>query len=290
MDIGVLLTPVLTGITLGMAYVVMAVGLTFILGMLDIPNFAHGALYALGAYLTYTVMQVVPSFWVGLVVAPVLVAGVAMASELWGIRPLYAAGLYPQLLFTFALSLVIRELIILIWSPVGMSVIPPKLLAGAVDLGVTYYPTYRLFLIFFAGAIVLGVWLFLERTKYGAIIRAGIENKEMVSALGINIHRLFTFVFGLGAGLAGLGGALILPLRGTNPDMGLDILPTCFVVVVVGGMGNFPGAIVAGLLIGISQSVIVYFLPQASMVSIFVVMAVVLLIRPQGLFGEEGRK
>ncbi|MBW2147864.1 MAG: branched-chain amino acid ABC transporter permease [Deltaproteobacteria bacterium] len=290
MDIGVLLTPVLTGITLGMAYVVMAVGLTFILGMLDIPNFAHGAFYALGAYLTFTVMQVVPSFWVGLVVAPVLVAGVAMASELWGIRPLYAAGLYPQLLFTFALSLVIRELIILIWSPVGMSVIPPKLLAGAVDLGVTYYPTYRLFLIFFAGAIVLGVWLFLERTKYGAIIRAGIENKEMVSALGINIHRLFTFVFGLGAGLAGLGGALILPLRGTNPDMGLDILPTCFVVVVVGGMGNFPGAIVAGLLIGISQSVIVYFLPQASMVSIFVVMAVVLLIRPQGLFGEEGRK
>lgn len=290
MDIGVLLTPVLTGITLGMAYVIMAVGLTFILGMMDIPNFAHGALYALGAYFAFTVMHLFSSFWVALLVAPVLVAAVAMAIELWGLRRLYGAGLYPQLLFLFAVSLVIRELIILIWSPVGMSVIPPKMLAGAVNLGVTYYPTYRLFLIFFAGAIVLGVWLFLERTRYGAIIRAGIENKEMVSAIGINVHRLFTFTFGFGAGLAGLGGALILPLRGTNPDMGLDILPTCFVVVVVGGMGNFPGAIVAGLLIGLSQSMTVYFWPQASMVSIFVVMALVLIIRPQGLFGEEGRK
>jgi branched-chain amino acid transport system permease protein len=181
-------------------------------------------------------------------------------------------------------------LIILVWSPVGVSVVPPKLFAGAVNLGVTYYPTYRLFLILFAGAIVLGVWLFLERTTYGAIIRAGIENKEMVSAIGVNVHRLFTLTFGLGAGLAGLGGALILPLRGTNPDMGVDILPTCFVVVVVGGMGNFPGAIVAGLLIGISQSVIVYFWPAASMVSIFLVMTAVLLIRPMGLFGVEGRR
>ncbi|MFQ6672384.1 MAG: branched-chain amino acid ABC transporter permease [Candidatus Tectimicrobiota bacterium] len=290
MDIGVLVTPLLTGITLGMVYVIMAVGLTFILGMLDIPNFAHGALYALGAYLAFTVMQVVPNFWVALVVAPLLVAAVGMATELWGIRALYGAGLYPQLLFTFALSLVIRELIILIWSPVGMSTMPPELLRGAVNLGVTYYPTYRLFLMLFAGGIVLAVWLFLERTKFGAIIRAGIENKEMVSALGINVHRLFTFTFGLGAGLAGLGGALIFPLRGTNPDMGLDILTTCFVVVVVGGMGNFPGAIVAGLFIGVSQSAIVYFWPRASMVSIFFVMAVVLLLRPQGFFGEEGRK
>ena len=290
MDIGVLITPLLTGITLGMAYVIMAVGLTFILGMMDIPNFAHGALYALGAYFTFTIMDLVSSFWLGLLIAPFLVAVVAMVCELWGIRRLYSAGLYPQLLFLFAVSLVLRELIIIVWSPVGMSVVPPKLLAGAVNLGVTYYPTYRLFLIFFAGAIVFGVWLFLERTKYGAIIRAGIEKKEMVSALGIDVHRLFTLTFGFGAGLAGLGGALILPLRGTNPDMGSDILPTCFVVVVVGGMGNFPGAIVAGLLIGISQSVIVYFWPQASMVSIFIVMAVILLLRPQGLFGEEGRK
>lgn len=290
MDIGALVTPVLTGITLGMAYVIMTVGLTFILGMMDIPNFAHGALYALGAYFAFTIMKLVPSFWVALLVAPVLVAGVAMACERWGVRLLYTAGLYPQLLFLFAVSLVIRELIILVWSPIGMSVIPPKLFAGALNLGVTYYPTYRLFLILFAGAIVLGTWLFLERTRYGALIRAGIENKEMVSALGIDVHRLFTFTFGLGAGLAGLGGALILPLRGTNPDMGVDILPTCFVVLVVGGMGNFPGAIVAGLLIGISQSVIVYFWPQASMVSIFMVMAVVLLIRPEGLFGEEGRR
>jgi branched-chain amino acid transport system permease protein len=290
MEIGALVSPLLTGVTLGMIYVVMAIGLTFILGMLDIPNFAHGALFALGAYLTFTIMRVIPSFWVGLLVAPLLVAIIGMAIEMGGVRLLYKAGLYPQLLLLFAVSLVIREVIILIWGTVGFSIMPPDLLGGAVNLGVTYYPTYRLFIILFAGLIVVGVWLFLERTRYGAIIRAGIENKEMVNALGINIQRLFTYTFGLGAGLAGIGGALILPLRGTNTDMGTDILPTCFVVVVVGGMGNFPGAIVAGLLIGISQGVIVYFWPSASLVSMFFVMTLILLIRPQGLFGEEGRK
>lgn len=290
MNLEIFATSMLTGISQGMVYVIMAVGLSIILGMMDIPNFAHGVLYQLGAYSTFAVMAVVPSFTVALLVAPLLVAVVGLAAESLGLRRIYASGLFPQLLFLYAFSLVLRETIIIIWGTAGMSIMPPQILQGTVDLGITDYPLYRLFLIVFAAFIVWTVWLFLTKTRYGAIVRAGIENKEMVSALGINVQRLFSFIFALGAGLAGLGGALITPLRGTNADMGTDILPVCFVVVVIGGLGNFQGAIVAGLLVGITQTFFVWFWPAASLVSIFFLMAAVLVVRPQGLFGEEGRK
>jgi len=290
MNLEIFATSMLTGISQGMVYVIMAVGLSIILGMMDIPNFAHGVLYQLGAYSTFAVMAVVPSFTVALLVAPLLVAVVGLAAESLGLRRIYASGLFPQLLFLYAFSLVLRETIIIIWGTAGMSIMPPKILQGTVNLGITDYPLYRLFLIVFAAFIVWTVWLFLTKTRYGAIVRAGIENKEMVSALGINVQRLFSFIFALGAGLAGLGGALITPLRGTNADMGTDILPVCFVVVVIGGLGNFQGAIVAGLLVGITQTFFVWFWPAASLVSIFFLMAAVLVVRPQGLFGEEGRK
>ena len=290
MTLEIFVTSLLTGISLGMVYVIMAVGLSIILGMMDIPNFAHGVLYQLGAYSTFAVMAVVPSFTVALLVVPLVVAVVGLAAESLGLRRIYASGLYPQLLFLYAFSLVLRETIIIIWGTAGMSIMPPKILQGTVDLGITEYPVYRLFLIVFAAFIVWAVWLFLTKTRYGAIVRAGIENKEMVSALGINVQRLFSFIFALGAGLAGLGGALITPLRGTNADMGTDILPVCFVVVVIGGLGNFQGAIVAGLLVGLTQNFIVWFWPAASLVSIFFLMAAVIVVRPQGLFGEEGRK
>ena len=290
MNLDIFATSLLTGISLGMVYVMMAVGLSIILGMMDIPNFAHGVMYQLGAYTTFAVLAVIPSFTVALLLVPVVVAVVGLLTEYFGLRRLYASGLYPQLLFLFAFSLVLRETIIIIWGSAGMSLMPPAILQGTIDLGVTEYPVYRLFIIVFAALIVWAVWLFLSKTKYGAIVRAGIENKEMVSALGINVQRLFTFIFALGAGLAGLGGALISPLRGTNTDMGIDILPIAFVVVVIGGLGNFQGAIVAGLLVGITQNLIVWFWPAASLVSIFFLMALVLLIRPQGLFGMEGRK
>ncbi len=290
MTLEIFVTSLLTGISLGMVYVIMAVGLSIILGMMDIPNFAHGVLYQLGAYTTFAVMAFIPSFTVALLVVPLVVAVVGLAAESLGLRRIYASGLYPQLLFLYAFSLVLRETIIIIWGTAGMSIMPPKILQGTVDLGITEYPVYRLFLIVFAAFIVWAVWLFLTKTRYGAIVRAGIENKEMVSALGINVQRLFSFIFALGAGLAGLGGALITPLRGTNADMGTDILPVCFVVVVIGGLGNFQGAIVAGLLVGLTQNFIVWFWPAASLVSIFFLMAAVIVVRPQGLFGEEGRK
>ena len=268
-----------------MLYALMGLGLSLITGVLNIPNFAHGALFAVGAYLLVTTVNAIGNFWLALVVAPVGVALLGLAIEYAGIRRLYAAGHDYQLLFTFGLALILSESIILIWGPVGYSHLPPQILRGGLDLGFTMYPKYRIFVMVAAGLLVLLTWLFLEKTRYGAIMRAGIENKEMVSLLGIDIHRLFTVAFALGAYLAGIAGALTAPIRGLNPGMGVDMLGIAFVVVALGGLGNLLGAIAAGLLIGVAQSIVATYWTEASAVVIYAVMVAVLLVRPQGLFG-----
>jgi branched-chain amino acid transport system permease protein len=280
-----LLSQLLNGVATGMLYALMGIGLSIITGILNIPNFAHGAMFAVGAYLIYTVIHAGGNFWLGLLLAPVGVALLGLLVEYGGIRPLYKAGHDYQLLLTFGLSLIITEGIIVVWGPIGMSQPPPPILRGGFDLGVTIYPRYRLFVMAMAGLLVLASWLFLEKTRYGAIMRAGIEDKEMVSLLGIDIHRLFTAAFAVGAYLAGIAGALTAPIRGLNPLMGVDMLGIAFVVVALGGLGNLPGAIVAGLMIGVAQSLVALVWPEASVTVIFAVMAAVLLVRPQGLFG-----
>jgi len=283
--ISLLFSQVLNGLATGMLYALMGIGLSIITGVLNIPNFAHGALFALGAYLLYTVIQLVGNFWLALVIAPLGVGLLGVLIEYGGIRPLYKVGHDYQLLLTFGLSLIVTEGIIIIWSPVGMSQLPPPLLRGGVDLGITFYPKYRLFVMVAAALLVFGAWLFLEKTRYGAIMRAGIEDKEMVSLLGIDIHRLFTAAFALGCVLAGIAGALTAPIRGLNPLMGVDMLGIAFVVVALAGLGNLLGSIAAGLLVGVAQSLVALFWPEASVAVIFAVMAAVLLVRPQGLFG-----
>lgn len=268
-----------------MLYALMGLGLSLITGVLNIPNFAHGALFAVGAYFLASTLHAVGNFWVALVLAPVGVALLGLAIEYGGIRPLYAAGHDYQLLFTFGLSLILSEGIIVVWGPIGFSQLPPSILRGGLDLGFTFYPKYRLFVMVMAGVLVLLTWLFLEKTRYGAIMRAGIENKEMVSLLGIDIHRLFTVAFALGAYLAGIAGALTAPIRGLSPSMGVDMLGIAFVVVALGGLGNLLGAIAAGLMIGVAQSIVALYWTEASVAVIFAVMAAVLLVRPQGLFG-----
>src|SRR3954449_4767129 len=191
-----------------MLYALMGLGLSLITGVLNIPNFAHGALFAIGAYFLVSVVGVLGNFWLGLFIAPLGVALLGLAIEWAGVRRLYSAGHDYQLLFTFGLALILNELIIVIWGPVGISHLPPAILRGGVDLGFTFYPKYRLFVMVMAGLLVVATWLFLEKTRYGAIMRAGIENKEMVSLLGIYIHRLFTASFAIGAYLAGIAGAL----------------------------------------------------------------------------------
>jgi branched-chain amino acid transport system permease protein len=280
-----LFTQVLNGVATGMLYALMGIGLAIITGVLNIPNFAHGALFAVGAYLLATALTVVDNFWLALVLAPLGVALLGILIEYAGIRPLYRAGHDYQLLLTFGLSLILTEGIIIVWGPIGMSQLPPPILRGGVDLGLTIYPKYRLFVMVMAGLLVLGAWLFFEKTRYGAIMRAGIENREMVALLGIDVHRLFTAAFALGAYLAGISGALTAPIRGLNPLMGVDMLGIAFVVVALGGLGNLPGAIVAGLMIGVAQSLVALVWTEASVAVIFAVMAVVLLVRPQGLFG-----
>ena len=268
-----------------MLYALMGLGLSLITGVLNIPNFAHGALFAVGAYLLATISAYLGNFWLGLLIAPIGVAFLGWVIEYAGIRRLYAAGHDYQLLFTFGLALILNELIIVIWGPVGISHLPPAILRGGVDLGFTFYPKYRLFVMAVAALLVVLTWLFLERTRYGAIMRAGIENQEMVSLLGIDIQRLFTAAFALGAYLAGIAGALTAPIRGLSPGMGVDMLGIAFVVVALGGLGNLLGAIAAGLLIGVAQAVVAAYWTEASTAVIFAVMAAVLLVRPQGLFG-----
>jgi branched-chain amino acid transport system permease protein len=279
----------LNGVVVGAIYVLMTIGLTIVFGMLNVINFAHGAVYALGAYFAYTVVVMVGnwtgSFWLAILLAPVGVAFVGAVMEVLLLRKVYDAVHEYQILLTFGLALVIQELIIMIWGPIGKSVPMPALLAGVIDLGVFAFPIYRIFLLVFIALVCFGVWLFIERTNYGAIIRAGIDNRDMVNCLGIDIYKAFTVVFAFGVGLAGLAGALALPMRGAQPLMGDTILTLAFVVLVIGGMGSFVGAILGGLIVGVVESMMILFWPEGTMISIFAAMALVILIRPRGLLG-----
>lgn len=278
---------IINGVVTGMIYALVGVGLTLILGVLNIPNFAHGVLFAFGAYILLSVLQVVGNFWLALLIAPFGVVLLGLLLELVGVRRLYTAHHDYQLLFLFAVALILQETIILIWGPIGTSVLPPEGLQGAVNLGLTVYPKYRLVVMGITAAIVAGTWLFLTRTNVGAIVRAGIENREMVAVLGIDIQKVFALTFGLGAWLAGVAGGLASPIMGLTPSMGFDILPIAFVIVVVAGLGSVPGAILAGILTGVAQSLTTIVFPEAANVVIYLLMGLMILVRPQGLFGKR---
>jgi len=277
---------VLNGMVTGMLYALMGVGLSLILGLLNIPNFAHRVLYALGAYVMISGAKAF-GFLGGLLAAIVAVAMLGAAIEYFGVRRLYRVHPDYILLLSFGLSLILTESIILVWGPVGITFQPPALLTGAVDLGVTAYPKYRLVVMVVTTVLVLGCYLFVTRTRYGAILRAGIEDKEMAAALGINIRRVFTLTFAAGTGLAGLGGALMTPVRGLLPTMGIDILPFAFFVVVLGGLGSLPGAILAGLLVGVVQSLMTAIWAPGADASVFALMTLGIIARPQGLLGQR---
>jgi branched-chain amino acid transport system permease protein len=277
-----------TGLVLGGILVLMAVGLSLIFGLMTVVNFSHGALYMLGAYVAFSVFGVTKSFWLSLVLAPLIVGALGLLVERVLIRPLYGRSPDDPLLLTFGLSLVIVETVKVIWGKVGLTVDPPRDLAGAVDLGFMNFPLYRLFVVAVTAAVLVGLWLLLEKTNIGLVIRAGTRDPLMVRALGVDLGRIWLIVFGLGIGLAGLAGVLAAPMRGVYAEMGVEIIIECFVVVVVGGMGSLPGAVVAGLLIGEIVSLTTFFAPKMAEIVVFLVMAVVLLVRPSGLFGEAG--
>jgi len=288
LSLSALLAQLFTGLVLGGILVLLAIGLSLIFGLMTVVNFAHGSLYMLGAYFGVFLLGLTKSFWVALVLAPLMAGVVGLLVERFLIRRLYGRGPDDPLLLTFGLSLVLVEAVKLVWGRIGLTLDPPRALSEAVNLGFMNFPVYRLFVMAVTGAVLLGLWLFLEKTNVGLIVRAGSRDALMVRALGIDLGRIWLLVFGLGVALAGFAGILAGPMRGVYAEMGVEIIIDCFVVVVVGGMGSLLGAVVAGLLIGEVVSLTTFFAPKLTEIVVFLVMGVVLLVRPSGLFGEAG--
>jgi branched-chain amino acid transport system permease protein len=277
-----------TGIALGAVYALLAVGLSLIFGMLTVVNFAHGAFFMVGAFLGIYFQTLTGSFALSLVITPLVVGSIGMLSERFLVRPLYGRGIDYPLLLTFGLSYVLIELMRVLFGIEGLPSSTPAALRGSVDLGIGRFPLYRLVLIGATATVVMGLWLVIEKTRFGLIIRAGSRDPEIVRVLGVDVAKVWLLVFGLGTAIAGLSGVLAAPTRAVNPEMGITVLAESFVVTVVGGMGSLMGAVVAGLLVGVVFSMTSLLAPEFAELSIFVLMALVLLVRPQGLFGKAG--
>ena len=276
----------LNGLAYGVLLFLLSVGLTLIFGMLDVVNLAHGSYYMLGAYAGLTVIAAMGSFWLALLVAPLVVALVGAAVERTCLRPLYRRGPLDQVLLTFGLIYVFEDFVKWIWGGRIRSIPTPALFSGSVTVLGATIPSYRLFVIGVGLAMALVLWAIIEKTRLGAIIRAGVFDPEMTAGMGINIDRVFTGVFAFGAGLAGLSGVIAGPIQSAYPPMGASILVPALIVVVVGGLGSLKGSLAGSLIIGQAETFGKAWLPGASMLIIYVVMALVLLLRPQGLFGR----
>jgi branched-chain amino acid transport system permease protein len=278
----------MTGVALGAVYALLAIGLSLIFGMLTVVNFAHGAFFMVGAFLGVYSLGVTGNFWFSLLLVPLATGAIGLVCERFLVRPLYGRGIDYPLLLTFGLSYVLIDVMRFVFGIEGLPTSTPAALRGSVNLGFGHFPLYRLFLIAATAVIVLALWLFIEKTRYGLIIRAGSRDSEIVKVLGVDIAKVWLLVFGIGTAIAGLSGLLAAPTRAVNPEMGIPILAESFVVTVVGGMGSLPGAVVAGLLVGVVFAMTSLVAPEYAELSIFVLMAVVLLWRPQGFFGKAG--
>jgi branched-chain amino acid transport system permease protein len=276
----------LNGLVLGALYVLMALGLSIIFGMIGVINFAHGALFTLGAYTAFQLTGAL-GFTGGLVLAPVLVGVLGMLIEATLLRRLYEQDPLQGLLLTFGLAMLIEQGIRILWglSPKQFDV--PPALVGVVRIGGLTYSRYRSFILLAAVLLIVGLVLFLNKTPIGTIVRAGSRDPMMVRLLGISLAPVLTFVFGLGAALAAVAGVLSAPLAGVQPAMGVNVGTAAFVVVTIGGLGSFWGAVISGLLVGQVVSLSIYFQPRVAEASMYVLMAAVLLLRPRGLMGER---
>ncbi|MFT0532842.1 branched-chain amino acid ABC transporter permease [Castellaniella hirudinis] len=284
------LSQLFNGLTTGLLLALISTGLTIIYGTLGVINFAHGALFVVGGYAGYTVYGLTDSFVLAIAggSAVALVCGLVIERGL--MRKFYNRPPEDQILVTFGLSIILVEIIRGIYGGVSMSVTPPEWGIGIAKIGSLIYPMYRLETLAISAGTLLVLYWVLYRTSLGLVVRAGIEDSQMVDALGINIKRAFLLVFGLGAMAAGFAGVVNSPIVALTPDMGFRYLVESFVVVVIGGVGSFPGAIVGGIIAGEILSLTAMVNPQYSDVMLFVAMALVLVFRPQGLMGQEGRE
>jgi branched-chain amino acid transport system permease protein len=278
----------LAGLSSGMFIWLVASGLTLIFGVLGGLNFAHGSFYMLGAYFCFTALRLLGgNFWLGLLVGPLIVCGVGYIIERFFLRYVYRLALPYQLLLTFAFVLVFDDLVKILWG--GGSLGSPRVpgLGGSVEIFDRYFPTYNLFIIIVGPLVALGLWGLIEKTWYGRIIRASSSDREMASAIGVRVPALFTGVFVFGTWLGAMGGALAVPYVGLlTPGMGEAVIIDAFVVAVIGGLGSLKGAFLGALIIGLLSAFGTRYMPAFDMFLTFILMAAVLLLRPQGLFGK----
>jgi branched-chain amino acid transport system permease protein len=277
----------LLGIINGSFYAMLSLGLAVIFGLLNIINFAHGALFMVGAFVTWGLLTYLGiDYWGALICAPIIVGGFGLLLERVFIRHIYKLDILYGLLLTFGMAELLQGLFTNYFGSSGVSYNAPDVLNGVVNLGFMYMPVYRGFVIA-ASVIICGVvWFLIEKTRLGALLRAATENPTLVQSFGVNVPRLIALTFAGGVGLAGFAGVLAAPLYSVNPDMGSDLINTVFAVVVIGGMGSIGGAIITGFGLGIIEGMTKVFYPPGSAVVVFVVMVVVLLSRPAGLFGK----
>ena len=283
----VLFGQLLLGLINGAFYAVLSLGLAVIFGLLNIVNFAHGALYMLGAFAAYFLLTYGGiGYWGALVLAPILVGGLGALIERFLLRRLVGVDHLYGLLLTFGLALIIEGTFVKFFGASGKPYPTPAALTGGVNLGFMFLPWYRGWVVVASLAVCFGTWLLFERTKIGAYLRAGTENPKLLQAFGVNVPLLTTLAYGFGVGLAAFAGVLAAPITQVGPLMGSNLIIVVFAVVVIGGMGSIVGAVVTGLAMGIIEGLTKVFWPEASATVIFFVMAIVLVLRPAGLFGK----
>jgi branched-chain amino acid transport system permease protein len=265
----------------------LGVGLTLIFGIMRIVNFAHGTLYMLGAFLSYTLVRLTGSFWAALVVSPIIVGVLGAAFELGILRRLYRRDAHAFLMVTFGLALVVGEAVRLIWGSDALQVPLPQALWGVLFLLGEPIPIYRLFLAIAGVVVAIAIWQFLERTRLGLLIRATSQNAEMVHALGVDVNLVRSGVFGIGCGLAALGGVLAAPLVTASNGMAATVIIDAFVIVIIGGMGSFLGSLIGALLVAFVQVFGNYYFPDLALAFMYLIMLLVLVVRPGGLLGKE---
>jgi branched-subunit amino acid ABC-type transport system permease component len=283
----------LNGIIIAMAIYLIASGLSLVFGVLGVLNFAHGSFYMLGAFLVFTVtrhlLKTVPGhFWLAVLIVPVLVALVGVAVEMGLLRFIYKADPLYQLLLTYGLVLMISDAVKLVWGAQNLSVLRPRGFEGSVALFGHQFPSYNVWIVLpFSILTMIGLYVFLNHTNFGRIVRAATQDREMVGALGINVRLLYTTVFALGSWLGGLGGVIAAPMGAIYPGMDFDVIIDAFIVVVIGGLGSMAGTVLGALIFGLLRSFGILFVPQFETLFIFLLMAVVLIVRPQGLLGRH---
>jgi branched-subunit amino acid ABC-type transport system permease component len=285
--LAVLLPQLLHGVVFGAALGLLALGLTVIFGLLGVMNFAHGELFMMGAYAGVVVIGLTQSFWVALIAAPLLVGALAAVTEVATLRPLYRREPLYGLILTFGLAMVFREGVRQVWGGDMRRILPP--FEGSTPLLGMTYPNYRLFLLAISSALLLAIWLFFTKTRAGVVVRAAVQDSEMLDGLGVDVRRVFTLTFAGSAALAAVAGLLLAPVFTVYPQMGVEMILLAFIVVILGGMGSLGGSVAAAFVIGIMQSMLTLWMnPQRVAIAIFGIMILVLIVRPRGFFGREG--